>query len=320
MSVNKFRVLIEKYPAIHQVFRIANSTWRQSGITRRKLSKRIEDLFFGLEHYEARQMSKSIGYKPDLKNPRTFNEKIAYLKINKLIPNASSYADKILVRKYISELGLPQLLPRVYETFKEAGQYNPQDLPNEYVVKANFGSGTNIIIDNRSILNPPQVVLKLKGFNSVLTDFFFSNEHHYLEIDRAFLVEEYLTEGTKESLTDYKFHCARGRVFLIQVDIDRFQNHSRMLLDNKWNQIPAMLYYPTPNKGLQIPDNKEELVKIASLIAGKLPYCRVDLYNLDFNRIVFGEITLTPGGNCENFTPLRFDRLLGDEIDLDDIS
>jgi len=320
VRVGKLRVFVEKHPIIHSNLRMANSIFRYLRIKLRVFFKKLEDLVFGVAHYEVRQMAKSVGYKPDLKTPKTFNEKIAYLKINKLTPDASEYADKIQVRRYITGLGLSEHLPKIYGTFKEPHHYDPTNLPNRYVVKANFGSGTNIVIDNESDLDRVQIVSKLNGFSSVLTDFYFSNEHHYLEIERAFLVEEFLTEGANKSLTDYKFHCSHGRVFLIQVDIDRFEDHSRILLDPNWNQIPAMLYYPTPKRDFQIPDNKDNLLRIARIIAGNLTYCRVDLYNLDSNRIVFGEMTLTPGGNCENFIPVEFDYLMGDEINIDDVS
>ena len=34
---------------------------------------------------------------------------------------------------------------------------------------------------------------------------------------------------------DYKFYCFKGKVKLIQIDFDRFTNHSRLIFDNNFN-------------------------------------------------------------------------------------
>ena len=274
----------------------------------------MEDYLLGAEHYESRLMSKSVGYKPNLFEPKTFNEKIAFLKIHRLIPNASAYADKILVRDFIASKGLAHLLPTLFDNFVNAEDFDSRKLPEEFVIKANFGSGTNIIVTKNYQPSYSEIISKLKSFDSVLDDFYFTNELHYLEIEKAFLVEEFLKEPGKVSPTDYKFHCSYGEVFMIQVDLDRFAHHSRILFDAEWNLLPVGLYYPIAEKGFAIPENISELAHAAQEISENLPYCRVDLYNLANNRVVFGEMTLTPGGNCENFDPISFDKIMGEKI------
>ena len=319
MILLKIREFLRLYPPVFISIKYVIHTLRLSKVVLRKIFKYLEDKIFGPEKYESRMMAQSVGYIPDLFNPKTFNEKIAFMKIHHLIPDAYIYADKLAVRKYVESVGLSAILPKIYDSFIRPDNFNPLVLPDEYVVKANFGSGTNIIIERGSTLTAAEISSKLRNFDSVINDFFFSNEHHYLKIKKSYLVEELLSDENRKSLTDYKFHCSKGEIFMIQIDLNRHQNHTRILFDSDWNRLPVNLYYPDYKEEFLIPSNILELASIAKTLAGDLPYCRVDLYNLGGKRVVFGEITLTPGGNCENFAPTKFDLLLGNRIKLENL-
>lgn len=63
-----------------------------------------------------------IGRWPDLKNPRTFNEKIQWLKLHDRNPLYTQLVDKYEVRKYIAEtIGEKYLIPLlgVWDSFDE---------------------------------------------------------------------------------------------------------------------------------------------------------------------------------------------------------
>jgi len=59
----------------------------------------------------------------------------------------------------------------------------------------------------------------------------------------------------------------------------------------------------------------KEMLSIAESLSGKIPYVRVDLYCIE-KRIVFGEMTLTPGSGFKTIQPPEFDQLWGKELAL----
>ena len=94
-----------------------------------------------------------IGRWPDLKNPRTFNEKIQWLKLHDRNPLYTQLVDKYEVRKYIAEtIGEKYLIPLlgVWDSFDEI---DFDKLPNQFVLKCTHDSGGLVICKDKSKLD-----------------------------------------------------------------------------------------------------------------------------------------------------------------------
>ena len=109
---------------------------------------------------------------------------------------------------------------------------------------------------------------------------------------------------------DYKFHCFGEEVF-VQVDTDRFTNHTRTIFDAKWQKMPFEIFYKNPSYTPKKPKNFEIMPNVARVLGSAFGGVRVDLYNIDGATKV-GEITFTHGGGTERFSPKEWDRKLGD--------
>ena len=87
----------------------------------------------------------SYGKFPDLKNPRTFDEKLQWYKLNYRKPEMTMLADKFEVRSYVEEMGLENILNKLYFVKSRLSVDDLKDLPESYVVKATHGCGMNVV-------------------------------------------------------------------------------------------------------------------------------------------------------------------------------
>jgi hypothetical protein len=135
-------------------------------------------------------------------------------------------------------------------------------------------------------------------------------EWAYSKVRRRLLVEPFI-EGGEHGLVDYKFHTFNGRVFAIQVDVDRYTDHRRSLRDLNWNEMPVDFTYRRPSYALPRPDNFNNMLRYAEQIGEGFSYVRVDLYEIA-GCVKFGEVTFYPGaGLVDYFNPPEFDELFG---------
>ena len=125
------------------------------------------------------------------------------------------------------------------------------------------------------------------------------------------MIEKLLLDEHGNIPVDYKFFSFRGRTKVIQIDIDRFSNHERLLLDMDWQKIPVQYNYPTYEGHIKKPSNLKEMIIISNKLTEEFDFARIDLYSC-FNKIYFGEITFTPDGGLGKFNPEKYDRIFGD--------
>ena len=183
-------------------------------------------------------------------------------------------------------------------------------LPNRFALKANHGSGMNIICPNKDHLNWNAAKKKMIFWLNH-SQYYLSREWQYKDTPRKIICEQFL----EYDITDYKFFCFNGEPQYIQVDIDRFKNHSRAFFTNNWALAPFTTLYKYPKSLPQKPKQLEEMIKIARKLAKNYAFVRIDLY-IHKEKVYFGEITLHPEGGCGIFIPDKYDYKLGEMIKL----
>jgi hypothetical protein len=246
----------------------------------------------------------------DLKNPRTFNEKLNYLKLLPLYFSYSHIADKVLVRDHINKtIGEKYLIPclGIYENPEEI---DFDKLPAQFILKTNHGSGWNIICRDKSTFNRKRSERLFKrwlGFNA----YYLSREKQYKNIKPLIICEELL----EFEIYDYKFFCFKGQPEFVQVDIDRFSDHKRAFYNMNWEKLPFSIRYEISEKNIVKPLQFDEMKSLAEELSKDISFCRIDLY-IHNERVFFGEITLIPGGGNEPFLPQQYDEKIGALIDL----
>ena len=293
---------------------ITNPAIRFSYLSALGVFDRVSD-----EKYLRMQYKSRCGVDLDLSNPRTFNEKLQWLKLYGRNPKYVKMVDKYEVRSFVScTIGEKYLIP-LLGVWKDPDQIDFQQLPEQFVLKCNHNSGLGMCIcRDKSELDYDKVRRELaRGLkqNYYLT----SREWPYKDVPRRIIAEEFITDGIHKDLRDYKVFVFNGRPIYIQVDIDRFSNHRRNFYNTKWEYVPFTTCYPTaPEISIERPEKLEELLYLSEKLAaaaGYPPFLRVDMYILA-NRILFGEMTFFHGAGTERFYPDSYNLKLGEMISL----
>lgn len=247
--------------------------------------------------------------------PRTFTEKLEWIKRYERDPRMVVMADKAEVRGFVKErIGGQYLIPclGVYRRVEEI----PFDtLPDQFVLKVNNASGANIICTDKTKLDinrarrQLQAWLNRRNFSSV------EHEWHYARIEPAVVCESFV-QDSKGELNDYKFFCFHGEPKYVWVDIARHdaEKRSRNVFDERWNPLPLQLHVPRFLGNIPPPAHFDKMLELARKLSRGFKSVRVDLYNVD-GKIYFGEMTFFSGDLF--FCPRKYDRIWGDQLDLD---
>ncbi|RHW39525.1 hypothetical protein D1B33_01380 [Lysinibacillus yapensis] len=256
---------------------------------------------------------KTFGKKLDLKNPKTFNEKLMWLKLNENDELKTKCTDKFLVRKYISKLGYGHLLIDLCNVYENIEDIIFEELPEKFVMKCTHGSGFNIICKNKSGLDQSKTISLLSKW--MKTDFSLLNaEPHYSKIQRRILVEKFLEGNEGQLPIDYKLHCFHGEAKFIELIVDRETGLKSIMLNCDWQVLPYTEHSIKLEEKLKKPEKFEEMIAIAEELSKAFSYVRVDLYYTD--KIYFGELTFTPSACLETVISEEADYQIGQLLDL----
>lgn len=241
-----------------------------------------------------------VGYDINWKDPQTLNEKINWMKFYGDTSLWASLADKIKVREYIKERIGEDILPKLYGVWENANDIDFCKLPRRFVLKTNHGCGTVIPVADSNKLDKEKAILQLNtwlekpfGYDTV--------EPHYLKIKPLVYAEEFLDNDSNisSSLIDYKVHCFNGKAYYIMCCTDRIlgQHATFSFYDIDWHPLPEFSSDNLRDGFVSIPrpSQLDALLKYAEVLAKGHPLMRVDFYIIQ-DRIVFGEITMTPQG------------------------
>lgn len=253
--------------------------------------------------------------KLNLDHPETFNEKLQWLKLYNRNPEYSKMVDKYEVKKYIADLiGNEYLIPTlgIYDSFEDI---DFQKLPNEFVIKCTHDSGSILICKDKSTID---INKAKKQFNKTMKHnfYYFGREWAYKNAKPRIIIEKYMEDESLSELKDYKVFNFNGKPKLIQVDFNRFSGHKRNMYNTEWKKLDMNLIYKI-NKDIQIekPQHLEEILKLSSILSKGSPFMRTDFYVIK-DKIYFGEITFYPESGFGKFIPEKYDKILGDLIEL----
>lgn len=257
-----------------------------------------------------------MGYSLNLSNPKTFNEKLQWLKLHDRKPEYTMMVDKYAVRKYIADtIGEEYLIP-LLGVWDNPDKIDFNALPNQFVLKCNHNSGLGMCIcKDKSNLNIENVKNDLR--KGLKQDYYLTcREWPYKNVKRRIIAEKYMSDEGKEELSDYKVLCFNGEAKLIEVHKGRFYgNHTADNYDEFWNKTDIEQYdLPKSDEILPKPKFLEEMLHLSRLLSKDLIHVRVDWYFTN-NRLYFGELTFFDGSGYNLFCG-DADGLLGSWIKL----
>ena len=278
-----------------------------------------------------------------LNPPIDFNEKLQWLKLHYRNPLMVMCADKWAVRKFVKDRIGEKYLAACIGVYDDVEKIPFADLPSQFVLKATHGSGWNIICPDKSKID--WELAKKKMHKWLKSDFSKNGrEWQYHEIKPQIICEKYLVDPETPVIRDYKLFTFKGETKYIWVDftesiiggekagIEQEVGYSnpkvadgcvryRNIYDAQWNFMEGRgsLYPSKDTASIKRPECLDEMIEVAKKLASDFPQCRVDLYVLGGERIVFGELTFTGGNGCNAFYPQSFNDELGSYIDLEHI-
>ncbi len=254
----------------------------------------------------------SYGKFPDLKNPRTFDEKLQWYKIHYRKPEMTRLVDKYEVRKYVEEKGLGYILNELYFVKDKLSEDDLNGLPESYVIKATHGCGMNIINVNAIHTDNGGLVKKVNGWLK-LNHYYRGREWAYKNIKPRVICEKYLENKEFGELIDYKFYCFSGKPEVVFACAGRFSEEGVKYnaYDMDWNRIYTCKGKSGVDIDFQRPDNFKEMKEAALILSGDYPFIRVDLYSVE-GKTKFGELTFYPDSGIVPFSPDEYNYYFGD--------
>lgn len=259
----------------------------------------------------------SLKSKINLDEPKSFNEKIQWLKLynypnNELVINAS---DKFLVRNYVEKKGLNNILVKLYGVWDKAEEIEWEKFPNKFVLKANHGCAYNIIVKNKDTLDKKAVIDKL---NKWLKEDFgrFNVEKHYSKIKPKIICEEFLGE----EIIDYKFFCFNGKPEFIYISRDLIHDRKAQMsfFDLNNNELPVHREEYDRIEKQKFPIYFNDMVESAKKLSKDFRFVRVDFFVLE-NNYYFSELTFTPSAGMMRIEPQEYDYKWGKLLDIEDL-
>lgn len=258
-----------------------------------------------------------FGEKLNLKKPKTFNEKLQWLKLYDHNPEYTKMVDKYEVKKYVeSIIGKGYTIPTlgVYDRFSDI-DFNR--LPDKFVLKCTHDSGGIVICRNKELFNREEAKKKLeKALNRNF--YYVGREWPYKNVKPRIIAEQYMEDDTDGDLKDYKFFCFNGKVKFFKVDFNREQFHRANYYDCNGNLLSfgEVICPPDFNKNIVMPSNLNKMIKLAEKVSVDKCFVRVDFYSLSDKDIKFGEITFYPASGFGKFIPNEEDKKIGEMLNV----
>ena len=258
-----------------------------------------------------------MGYKLNLKNPQTFNEKLQWLKLYDRNPEYTKMADKYEVREYIKEkIGEEYLIPLigVYDKFDDI---DFDKLPNQFVIKCNHDSGGLIICKDKNRLDIETARKKIN--RSLKTNYYYSGrEWPYKNVKPRIIIEKYMEDSNKSDLIDYKLFCFNGIPKIVLVCSERFSssNMCETWFDMNWKLIDMTESGHRVDSTISKPKQLKKMVELSKKLSKNIPFIRVDWYEIG-DKLYFGELTFYPASGFEKFEPKEWNKKIGDMLSID---
>lgn len=257
-----------------------------------------------------------FGYKLDLENPKTFNEKLQWLKLYNRKSEYSMMVDKYRVRDYIREkIGEEYLIP-LLGVWDNVDEIDFDSLPNQFVLKCNHDQGSVVICKDKKNFDVDGAKKKL-AYKMSRDHYYSTREWPYKNIPRKIICEQYMEDTGTSELRDYKFFCFNGTVRCYKCDFDRFVRHKAnyFTTDGELMKVGEEVCPPDFSKELPMPDNLEKMKELAAKLSATHPFLRTDFYDVD-GKVYFGELTFYPASGFGKFIYDGNDELFGSWIKL----
>ena len=275
-----------------------------------------------------------MGRRLNLKAPRTFNEKIQWLKLHDRNPLYPTLVDKVAVKEWAAaKIGDEFIIPTL-AVWDSVEDIDLSALPERFVLKCSHDSGSAVICTDKATFDLEAAKKRLAERLALDYGARF-REWPYSKVPRRLLAERFLEGGrfpvkpgmtTSSSvmadpighLNDYKFFCFGGKPELLFIATERNNPETETrfdFFDAEFRHIPVRNGHPNADVPPAKPEGFEKMKELAAVLSEGLPFVRVDFYETG-GKVYFGEMTLYHWSGLRPFEPEEYDLTFGNMIKL----
>lgn len=281
-------------------------TWfMHKNVSREENERWLAGVFFNLN-----------GYYPNFKAPLSFNEKIGWLRLNYCSEDIVRAVDKVEFESYVAEKVGEGYTAKKYGVYQDPMDVKFEILPQKFVLKSSYSSSSKniLFITDKSNLDVNKVRYQMSEWLQPWNSSAKSFSCWYRDAKPRILVEE-LLEDSSGHLKDYKFMCFNGVPKFLFVISDRFNGGYADFFDLDWNHLPVKQKFDNAPFTIERPSGFDRMVELARTLSKDFLFVRVDFYQIR-ERVLVGELTFSPAGGLEPFTPVEWDYKFGEMLSL----
>lgn len=300
---------------INAINYLVNDRWRFLDSLVLNLGFMIPDKLYLNLRYRA-----EMGHWVNFENPKTFTEKIQWLKLYNRKPEYTTMVDKYAVKDYVASIIGPEYIIPTIGVWNTPEEIDWETLPSRFVLKTTHGGGGGgvVICKDKNTFDKADAIMKLS--KNLKGDIYRTRrEWPYKNVPHRIIAEEFMEEtGYHGDLADYKFFCFNGEPKYCQVIRDRNTKETIDFYDMEWNHQNFVGLNPIAQNGttpVAQPENLKVMQDVCRRLAKGIPFVRVDLYVIN-GKEYFGELTFFPASGLGSFSPDQWNEKLGDLLKL----
>ena len=252
----------------------------------------------------------------NLDNPKSFDDKLQWLKLYDPNPFYSTIVDKYEAKKYIAGRVGEEYVPRLLGLWNDFDEIDFSSLPSSFVLKCTHDSGGVVICPDKNNFDYKRAERIIE--RSMKRNFFLQKrEWPYKNVKHRIIAEEYLSDdsGEDEGLVDYKFLCFNGEPKVMYIGNDIKDDSHEDFFDMDFHHLPLQMGYPMAPVCPKKPRSFEKMKEIAQILSKDFLHIRVDFFEID-GRPYVGEPTIYQNQSITLTTPPEWDERLASWIDL----
>lgn len=256
-----------------------------------------------------------LGYPLSLKAPKTFNEKLNWMKLYDRNPLYTKLVDKADVKDYVRNAIGDEYVIETLGVWSNFDAIDFDSLPDQFVLKCTHDSGSVIICRDKSSFDKEAARAQLS--EALKKNFYMvDREWPYKDVKPRIIAEKYI-ESADADIPDYKFFCFNGEPRIMFVATERFASSETKFdfFDMDYNHLPLLSGHPCAEHTPERPEHFEQMKELCRILSKDMTQVRIDFYDVA-GKLYFGEFTFSHWGGMMRFEPKEWDLRLGQMIDL----
>lgn len=252
---------------------------------------------------------------PDLKSPKTYNEKIQWLKLYNRKPEYSRMVDKYEAKNIVASIiGSEYVIP-AYGVWEKFNDIDFDSLPNQFVLKTTHDCGGIVVCKDKSKFDKNAA---RKFLESHLKRNYYAEgrEWPYKNVKPRILAEKFMEDAETQELRDYKFFTFNGKVKMLFIASDRQSEQEQTkfdFFDENFNHLDLSNGHPNRADEIKKPVTFELMKNLSEKLSKDIPHVRVDFYEVN-GKVFFGEMTFFHWSGFVPFKPQKWDEVFGKMI------